>query len=112
MHGEIPDKRSRAKNGIPIKIKPIKARTLMLENQNSSSPNTRTPRRLMKKTGGEEVSYRSGIRGEVERTEGDEDDHPYANVDFATTIPVLEDSTSGVDVVGGDDEVLHEVVVS
>jgi hypothetical protein len=37
---------------IPIKIKPIKARTLMLENQNSSSPNTRTPRRLMKKTGG------------------------------------------------------------
>lgn len=40
------------RNGIPIKIKPIKVRTLMLENQNSSSPNTRTPRRLMKKTGG------------------------------------------------------------
>jgi hypothetical protein len=39
-------------NDIPIKIKPIKAITLMLENQNSSSPNTRTPRRFMKKTGG------------------------------------------------------------
>jgi len=45
-------------------------------------------------------------------TEGDEDDHPDANVDLATTIPVLEDSTSGIDVVGGDDEVLEEVVVS
>jgi len=38
--------------GVPIKIKPIKAMTLILENQNSSSPKTRTPRRLMKKTGG------------------------------------------------------------
>ena len=47
----------------------------------------------------------------MERTEGNEEDHPGANVDFATTVPVLEDSTSGVDVVGGDDQVLHEVVV-
>jgi len=41
-----------AESGVPMKIKPIKARTLILENQNSSSPNTRTPRRLTKKTGG------------------------------------------------------------
>jgi hypothetical protein len=36
---------------LPIKIKAIKARTLMLENQNSNSPKNRTPIRLMKKTG-------------------------------------------------------------
>ena len=48
------DKCRGGRGDIPIKIRPIKARTLMLENQNSSSPNTRTPRRLMKKTGGRE----------------------------------------------------------
>lgn len=47
----------------------------------------------------------------MEHTEGDEDDHPDANIDLATTIPVLEDSTSSIDVVGGDDEILHEVIV-
>ena len=52
-----------------------------------------------------------GFLGEVERTEGDEDDHPDANVNLATAIPVLEDSTSGINVVGGDDEILHEVIV-
>lgn len=49
--------------------------------------------------------------GEMGQTEGDEDDHPDANVNLATTIPVLEDSTGGIDVVWGDDEILHEIVV-
>jgi len=48
----------------------------------------------------------------MERTEGNEDDHPDANMNFAATIPVLEDGTSGVDVVGSDDEILHKIVVS
>lgn len=48
----------------------------------------------------------------MERTEGDEHYHPGANVNFATTIPVLEDGASGVDVVWGDDEILHEVIVA
>ena len=52
------------------------------------------------------------FQGEAEHTEGDEDDHPDANVNLATTIPVLEDSTSGIDVVGGDDEILQEVIVA
>jgi hypothetical protein len=46
-----------------------------------------------------------------EQTEGDEDDHPDADVNLATTIPVLENSTSGIDVIGGNDEILHEVIV-
>ena len=52
-----------------------------------------------------------GFLGEAEHTEGDEDDHPDANVNLATTIPVLEDSTSGINVVGGDNEILHEVII-
>jgi len=48
----------------------------------------------------------------MERTKGDEDDHPDADVDFAATVPVLEDRTGGVNVVGGDDQILQEVVVS
>ena len=47
----------------------------------------------------------------MKRTEGDEDDHPNADVDLATTVPVLEDSTSGVNVVWGDNQIFHEVVV-
>jgi len=35
-----------------------------------------------------------------------------SNINFATTIPVLEDSTRGIDVVGGGDQVLHEPVLS
>ena len=50
--------------------------------------------------------------GEVERTKGDEDDHPDADVDLATTVPVLEDGTGGINVVGGDDQILQEVIVS
>jgi hypothetical protein len=46
------------------------------------------------------------------RTEGDEDDHPDTDVDFATTFPVLEDSTSGIDVVGNYNEILEEIVVT
>ena len=46
------------------------------------------------------------------RTKGDKDDHPNANVDFATTVPVLEDSTSGIDIVGGDNQILEEIVIS
>ena len=49
--------------------------------------------------------------GEMKQTEGDEDDHPDADVNLATTIPVLEDSTGGIDVVWGDDEILHEIIV-
>ena len=48
----------------------------------------------------------------MKRTEGDEDDHPDANVDLATTVPVLEDRTGGIDVVGGDNQILQEVIVS
>ena len=58
------------------------------------------------------MCWRSGVSNEVERTEGDEDDHPDANVNLATAIPVLENGASGIDVVGGDDEILHKVVVS
>jgi len=47
----------------------------------------------------------------VERTKGDEDDHPGADVDLAATVPVLEDGSSGVNVVGGDDQILHEIIV-
>lgn len=47
----------------------------------------------------------------MERTEGDEDDHPNADVDLATTVPVLEDRTRGINIVGGDDQILQEVVV-
>ena len=49
--------------------------------------------------------------GEMGQTEGDEDDHPDANVNLATTIPILEDGTGGIDVVWGDDEILHEIIV-
>jgi hypothetical protein len=48
----------------------------------------------------------------VGRTKGDKNDHPNANIDFTTTVPVLEDSTSGIDVVGGDNQILEEIVIS
>lgn len=48
----------------------------------------------------------------MERTEGDEDDHPDGNMDLTTTMPVLEYSPGGVGIVGGDDEILHEIIVS
>jgi len=48
----------------------------------------------------------------VERTERDEDDHPDADVDLATTMPVLEDRASGIDVVWSDNQILHEIIVS
>lgn len=48
----------------------------------------------------------------MERTEGDEDDHPDGDVDLTATMPVLEYSPGGTDIVGGDDEILHEIIVS
>ena len=48
----------------------------------------------------------------IELTEGDEDDHPDANIDLSTTIPVLKDSAGGIDIVWGDDEIFHEIIVS
>ena len=49
---------------------------------------------------------------EVERTEADEDDHPDTDVDLATTVPVLEDRSGGINVVGGDDQILQKVIIS
>jgi len=57
------------------------------------------------------VSCQSGPLGEVERTEGEEDNHPDADVDLTTTVPVLEDRSGGINVVGGDDQTLQEVIV-
>ena len=48
----------------------------------------------------------------MERTKGDEDDHPDSDVDFAATMPVLKDRTGGIDVVWGDNQILQEVIVS
>jgi len=48
----------------------------------------------------------------MERTEGDEDDHPDTDVNLATAVPVLEDGAGGIDVVWGDDKILHEVIVT
>ena len=47
----------------------------------------------------------------MKRTKCDEDDHPDADVDLTTTMPVLENRTSGINVVGGDDQILHEIIV-
>lgn len=44
--------------------------------------------------------------------EGDEDYHPYTGINLATTIPVLEDGAGGIDVVWGNDEVFHEIIVT
>lgn len=43
---------------------------------------------------------------------GDEDDHPNAGIDLAATMPVLEDGAGGVNVVWGNDEIFHEIIVS
>lgn len=60
---------------IPNIIKAIKEITLMLENQNSSSPNTLTPRKLTRKT---EVGHSVKVedRDKTVLTQEDTDDHP------------------------------------
>ena len=52
------------------------------------------------------------MKGEEKRTECNEDDHPNPDIDLASTVPVLENSASGINVVWCDDEILHKIVVS
>jgi len=121
---------------IPNIIRAIKAITLMLENQNSSSPNTLTPRKLTRKT---EIEYlvKAEDRKETILTQEDKDGHPdpyrygggpvvdnnacprhvssYGTKTLANRGPKLteyHDLTCCINVIRGNNEVFHKIVPS
>src|SRR5258706_15145669 len=119
---------------IPNMIKPIKAITLMLENQNSSSPNTLIPRKFTRKTGVEESVKAEDGQGLL--TQEDKDNHPnpyrnafgpvvdnnacpthFSSYDIKTPATTSKARLIGyhaltccIDVIRSNDEVFHEVV--